>query len=291
MKANTTELVKFKKLQRRLGESVRGVIGILELLWKATALQAPRGDIGKFDNEDIAILCDWEGDPDLLVSALVASGWLDESVDYRLLVHDWHEHAPIYVRAGLKAKHQTFLTPTAGAPSEAMAPGVAPETAPEMAPEGDQLSNGQTGAPSSRAPGITKPSQAKPSQVKSSVGEPPLTPVAQVKKNLSIPMHWLQHVVVGPAIDRWVGWVLNRQTGDINAATLQVEAHLLEASGKIASGRTLEEFAAAINRSIAKSGKEPYWDEFASRIPVAVIPEKPKRGRGAPSEKFIRGEV
>ncbi|TXH55778.1 MAG: hypothetical protein E6Q97_08015, partial [Desulfurellales bacterium] len=89
MKTNTTDLVKFKKLQRRLGESTRGVIGILELLWKATAQQAPRGDIGRFDNEDIAILCDWDGDPDKLVESLVDCGWLDRCETHRLVVHDW----------------------------------------------------------------------------------------------------------------------------------------------------------------------------------------------------------
>lgn len=89
MKSGTTELLKFVKLQRRLKESKRGVVGLLECLWLATAKNCPRGDIGRFSNEEIAILCDYEGDPDELVSAMIDCRWLDVDEDCRLIVHDW----------------------------------------------------------------------------------------------------------------------------------------------------------------------------------------------------------
>lgn len=101
MKANTTELMKFKRLQRLLGESKRGVTGLLTLLWMETARQAPEGDIGKFSNEEIAILLDWEDDPDHLVLSLVETGWLDRSDPHRLVVHDWSDHCPNYIKGNL----------------------------------------------------------------------------------------------------------------------------------------------------------------------------------------------
>lgn len=117
VKVTTPDLVKFKKLQRRLAEPMRSVVGILELLWRATALQAPRGDIGKFDNEDIAVLCDWDGDPDQLIEALVASGWLDRCTIHRLVVHDWAEHAPTFVRGVLAKKKLDFVKGAAAQPA------------------------------------------------------------------------------------------------------------------------------------------------------------------------------
>jgi hypothetical protein len=102
VKANTTELIKFKKLQRKLGESVRGTVGLLEMLWIAVARNCPRGNIGRFSNEDIAILADWEGCPDLLVRSLVECGWLDACMLERLVVHDWQDHAPNYVKGNIK---------------------------------------------------------------------------------------------------------------------------------------------------------------------------------------------
>jgi len=108
MKAGTTELMKFKRLERSLEESKRGIVGLLELLWQGTARNAPRGNIGKFDNVEIAILCDWPGDPDDLVQILVSSGWLDESNEHRLLVHDWDEHCPKYIKGNLISHGKEF---------------------------------------------------------------------------------------------------------------------------------------------------------------------------------------
>jgi hypothetical protein len=45
---------KMKRLCRLLDIPVYQSVGILELLWHLTAREAPRGDIGKLDNETIA---------------------------------------------------------------------------------------------------------------------------------------------------------------------------------------------------------------------------------------------
>ncbi|MEO2014043.1 MAG: hypothetical protein ABGZ53_06695, partial [Fuerstiella sp.] len=64
MKHSTPDSMKFKTLQRQLGVSRVVTAGTLELLWIATLNNAKRGDIGRFPNEEIAIECDWAGDPD-----------------------------------------------------------------------------------------------------------------------------------------------------------------------------------------------------------------------------------
>lgn len=101
MKANTPELMKFKRLQRKLNESKRGIVGLLESMWIETAKNCPQGDIGRFTNEEIAIMVDWDGDPDLLVATLVECRWLDACSLCRLVVHDWDDHCPTYVKGGL----------------------------------------------------------------------------------------------------------------------------------------------------------------------------------------------
>ena len=97
MKHQTPESMKFRRLQRRLGSSKSVTVGTLELLWIATQRNAPRGDIGRHSDEEIAIECDWDGDPGFLVCALVETGWLDRHDEHRLVVHDWADHAPRYV--------------------------------------------------------------------------------------------------------------------------------------------------------------------------------------------------
>jgi hypothetical protein len=113
-----TSLTKFKKLQRRLGfEKRREVIGLLECLWLFTQREAPCGDVGRFDDETIAIELEWDGNPTDLISSLAETGWLDKCGKHRLIVHDWPEHAPRYVHAQLKSRGWQFATKVSTEPS------------------------------------------------------------------------------------------------------------------------------------------------------------------------------
>jgi len=85
-------------------------IGHLELLWHMTAKYAIQGDIGKWTNEQIADACAWDGDADLFIKSLVQSGWLNEHPEYRLVVHDWAEHADQSVRKTLRSRNLPFIT-------------------------------------------------------------------------------------------------------------------------------------------------------------------------------------
>lgn len=108
MKRGTSSSPKFRRLCRRLDKSACTVAGALELLWHFTASNAPRGDVGRWSNQDIAEGAGWEEDPDALITALIAERWLDENTDHRLIVHDWSEHADDAVHRALARRGELF---------------------------------------------------------------------------------------------------------------------------------------------------------------------------------------
>lgn len=121
-------------------------VGILESLWHATATGAIRGDIGKFDDELIAEMVGWKGEASTLISILVECRWLDRHPEYRLVIHDWHDHAPRFVKGNV-AKAGGFV-------SLFIAQGVALEEE----PKGDALEEEpqRMGAPNLTKPNLTK---------------------------------------------------------------------------------------------------------------------------------------
>ena len=144
--------MKFKRLMRALGESKRGVAGLLELLWISTANNARRGNIGQFTNEEIAIECDWSGDPNKLVDSLVKVGFLDRCETHRLVVHDWHIHSPGFIKAWIKSQKTTFCTPTSD-------PTSVPPSDKTSDPPSDKTSEG--GILNPTQPNPTKPNQTQ----------------------------------------------------------------------------------------------------------------------------------
>ncbi len=107
MKHNATQTVKFTRLVRWLRSRMPEcpvayetlAVGLLERLWQFTMANAFRGDVGRYADDEIAEGVGWHGDATDLIAALKACGWLDESDAHRLVVHDWHEHAPKHVKA------------------------------------------------------------------------------------------------------------------------------------------------------------------------------------------------
>ncbi len=104
MKMVAMQSIKFLRLKRRLKMPSWQVVGLLESIWLFTQSNAPAGDIGRHLDEDIAAHLEWDGDAEALVKDLVECGWLDRHETHRLIVHDWHEHAPNYVKGNM-AKH------------------------------------------------------------------------------------------------------------------------------------------------------------------------------------------
>lgn len=98
MKRGAPAHPKLAKLAKLLGIRKREAVGIVELLHHFTDEYAWRGDVGKFDDEEIAARVDWEAGPGVLIDALVSAGLVDPHGVHRLVVHDWQDHAPEYTR-------------------------------------------------------------------------------------------------------------------------------------------------------------------------------------------------
>lgn len=104
MLIGTLNHVKVKRLKKLLGKPLYCAMGVLESLWQLCMECCDEGNIGKFSNEEIADHIEWEGDPNLLISALTESGWLDTCSDERLIVHDWFAHCPEFIRKRIEKR-------------------------------------------------------------------------------------------------------------------------------------------------------------------------------------------
>lgn len=85
---------KTRRLMRTLQITRRDVVGMLHLLWWWAMEYAPEGSLAGYSPPDIADAVDWEGDPGILVAALLSSGFLDENENEgELRIHDWWDYA------------------------------------------------------------------------------------------------------------------------------------------------------------------------------------------------------
>ncbi len=109
MKREAVSHTKMKRLCRRLDIPQWQGVGILESIWHLAAREAPRGDIGKLSDEDIALGIDYRGDESKLIEGLVASGWLDRDPKERLVIHQWYEHADDAINMKLARARQFFV--------------------------------------------------------------------------------------------------------------------------------------------------------------------------------------
>jgi hypothetical protein len=119
MKRHALNHTKMDLLMRYLDVPRYVAVGILESLWHLTSKEAPCGDIGKLSNERIAIGIEWRGaknrdaksEADRLVRALVDAGWIEVSSKWRLVIHDWQEHADDSVKKYVKRNGLQFAGP------------------------------------------------------------------------------------------------------------------------------------------------------------------------------------
>lgn len=112
MKRGTPEHPKTIRLAKKLGIPIAQAVGTLELLWHWTAKFVPAGDVGRYLDEEIEAACIWEGEPGVLIPALVASRFLDTDDVSRLVVHDWPAHAEASVHKQLARAGHLFADGT-----------------------------------------------------------------------------------------------------------------------------------------------------------------------------------
>lgn len=117
MKRGTIEHWKTDALATALKVPHLTAVGILESLWHYCSRYAPRGDIGKAPDVAIAKGIKWCVRPDntvavkdatRLINALISSRWLEKNTEFRLIVHDWHDHADDAVRKYLSRNGLSF---------------------------------------------------------------------------------------------------------------------------------------------------------------------------------------
>lgn len=130
-------------------------IGHLELLWAFTAKKAPQGNIGKWPDGAIARACFWMGDPQRFIQSLLQARLIESNSEHRYIVHDWHEHAPRWVRAKLAKANLRFV-------STASPTVVATADEDNDDDDGDDESIEPTAVPTAEP--TSKSSQAKPSE-------------------------------------------------------------------------------------------------------------------------------
>lgn len=108
MKRGTPDHPKMGDLARLLKVPRHAAVGILEMLWHWAGKYAIRGDIGRWPDIAIAEAVDWRGKPSLLIAALINSRWLDESDEFRLLIHDWPDHCEDNINVALARAGDVF---------------------------------------------------------------------------------------------------------------------------------------------------------------------------------------
>ena len=136
-----------------------GAIGILEGIWHFAADYTPEGDIGRYADDAIAEFIGWDHelvDGAQLVQALVDTHWLDANDRSRVVIHDWHDHAPEWVIKKLQRAQKTFVTGPHPRLDGVADNGRQRPTTSALAPEDDNV-----GLPS---PDQTSPDQTPPDQ-------------------------------------------------------------------------------------------------------------------------------
>ena len=109
LKRGTPRHRKMRDLAKRLGVPLYSAVGIMEMLWHWAGQETPRGDIGTADDDEIAAAVCWKKKPTILINALVESRWLERHAEYRLIIHDWPDHADQAARKWLSRKGHNFL--------------------------------------------------------------------------------------------------------------------------------------------------------------------------------------
>lgn len=101
------------KIAGLLGIPKAHAVGLMECLWHWAAKFCPQGDIGKWGDESIADGAGWPStDAGIFTAALLQAGWLDESAEFRLIIHDWPEHCEDSIHVALAKAVKFFADGT-----------------------------------------------------------------------------------------------------------------------------------------------------------------------------------
>jgi hypothetical protein len=143
LKLEALDHPKTMDLAARLNVELPTAIGYLELLWAFTGKKAPQGNIGKWPDGAIARACYWMGRPEVFTQALCDSGFAEHDEIHRITIHDWHEHAPRWVRSKLSTLNLVFVT----GPTSPASPDIEADASGDTSPDTGGDSKGREGKP------------------------------------------------------------------------------------------------------------------------------------------------
>ena len=144
---------KTKRLKRRLGWE--GVIA-LQQLWCYAGRNKPEGSLTGMDCEDIADVCDWEGEPETFVKSLCEIGFIDQCDEGTYHLHDWAENNPWAANARIRsqkarkaarARHLKKMKDKGDEEHESGTPNACDEHANGMPPASDEQFSRQAPSP------------------------------------------------------------------------------------------------------------------------------------------------
>lgn len=142
------------KAAKKLGINAPQMVGHLHLLWHWALAYADDGDLSRWDDDDVALGAQWDGDSGEFVRALANVGFIDESDGSRWL-HDWMDYAGRLVRERERKRAARSKTPDTDPPPDDHASAERPQT--DGGQEGDDPRAGTP--PNPTPPNPTRPDQ------------------------------------------------------------------------------------------------------------------------------------
>lgn len=183
---------KTRRAARLLGIQRVHLVGHLHALWWWAMDYAPDGDLTGLDAADIADAMEWDGDGTALLDALVScgrptdgagtsktAGFLEQTNDGRLLIHDWDDYAgKLIVRRRRDAERKRAERQ---APDEEPRPQAKTDDAETLAQDVRRTSDGRRAPSVVTVPNLTVPTPHGDARARTREGPAPSEPWAVVE--------------------------------------------------------------------------------------------------------------
>lgn len=229
---------KTKKFARLLGVSLPTGVGHLHFFWWWAMDYAQDGDLSKYDSGDISDASEWDGDPEILLKALIESKFIDPDKK----IHDWFDYAGRLVEKREQNKDRKRKSRTKTQNNE--------HGHADVTRDGRVTDTDVTGLPNPTQPNPTEPNPTEPNQTEPN---PTTTEVVAVEFN---PYRIYEQEGFGT-----ISPVIKDQIDDLVKS--YGDRWYLEAmkTSVIAGNRTMRYVNGILKRWKAKGIDEPWWED------------------------------
>lgn len=108
MKRGAIDHPKTKRLAKAIGAPAYAAMGLVEALVHWSCRYAPSGNVGKYADDEIEEAVGWDGSPGQMVPTMIEAGFLEAHAEYRVVIHDWYDHADDAVHMALARAGERF---------------------------------------------------------------------------------------------------------------------------------------------------------------------------------------